>query len=152
MELSKKKTASKCDIDPSQVKDGDYVCIDSYGDKQEFHATLISKRWPRPQTPGTGNEERHTSPLKTGRARETFASNESRAHAFVELRNIKVVHVTGSMELSKHAQTRQGGRVWRVQNVLGNRLSRNLFPYTRFPSVRMLDVYRKAHPHAKASL
>jgi hypothetical protein len=33
-------------IDPSQVKDGDYViCIGSYG---EFHPTLISKRWPRP--------------------------------------------------------------------------------------------------------
>jgi hypothetical protein len=32
-------------IDPSQVKDGDYViCIGSYGDKNEFHATKISKR------------------------------------------------------------------------------------------------------------
>ncbi|HXZ31587.1 MAG TPA: hypothetical protein VEH30_04850 [Terriglobales bacterium] len=32
-------------IDASQVKDGDYViCVGSYDDKKEFHATEISKR------------------------------------------------------------------------------------------------------------
>ena len=32
-------------IDTSQVKDGDYViCLGSYDDKKEFHATMISKR------------------------------------------------------------------------------------------------------------
>ena len=32
-------------IDASQVKDGDYViCLGSYDDKKEFHATMISKR------------------------------------------------------------------------------------------------------------
>jgi hypothetical protein len=32
-------------IDASQVKDGDYViCLGSYDDKKEFHATEISKR------------------------------------------------------------------------------------------------------------
>ena len=32
-------------IDASQVKDGDYViCLGSYDDKSEFHATAISKR------------------------------------------------------------------------------------------------------------
>lgn len=32
-------------IDPSEVKDGDYViCAGSYDDKKEFHATKISKR------------------------------------------------------------------------------------------------------------
>jgi len=32
-------------IDASQVKDGDYViCLGSYNDKKEFHATEISKR------------------------------------------------------------------------------------------------------------
>jgi hypothetical protein len=32
-------------IDPSEVKDGDYViCLGSYDDKKEFHAIKISKR------------------------------------------------------------------------------------------------------------
>jgi hypothetical protein len=32
-------------IDPGQVKDGDYViCVGSYDDKKEFHATKVSKR------------------------------------------------------------------------------------------------------------
>jgi len=32
-------------IDASEVKDGDYViCLGSYDDKSEFHATMISKR------------------------------------------------------------------------------------------------------------
>jgi hypothetical protein len=32
-------------IDPSEVKDGDYViCLGSYNDKKEFQATRISKR------------------------------------------------------------------------------------------------------------
>jgi Cellulase N-terminal ig-like domain len=32
-------------IDASQVKDGDYViCVGSYDDKKEFHATKVSKR------------------------------------------------------------------------------------------------------------
>jgi hypothetical protein len=32
-------------IDASEVKDGDYViCVGSYDDKSEFHATTISKR------------------------------------------------------------------------------------------------------------
>ena len=32
-------------IDPSEVKDGDYViCVGSYDDKKEFRATKISKR------------------------------------------------------------------------------------------------------------
>ena len=32
-------------IDASEVKDGDYViCLGSYDDKKEFHATMISKR------------------------------------------------------------------------------------------------------------
>lgn len=32
-------------IDASQVKDGDYViCVGSYNDKKEFHATKVSKR------------------------------------------------------------------------------------------------------------
>jgi hypothetical protein len=32
-------------IDASQVKDGDYViCLGSYDDNKEFHATMISKR------------------------------------------------------------------------------------------------------------
>ena len=32
-------------IDPSEVKDGDQViCLGTYDDKKEFHATLISKR------------------------------------------------------------------------------------------------------------
>jgi hypothetical protein len=32
-------------IDRSQVKDGDYViCVGSYNDKKEFHATKVSKR------------------------------------------------------------------------------------------------------------
>lgn len=32
-------------IDASQIKDGDYViCIGSYDDKKEFHATKVSKR------------------------------------------------------------------------------------------------------------
>jgi len=32
-------------IDASEVKDGDYViCLGSYDDKSEFHATMVSKR------------------------------------------------------------------------------------------------------------
>jgi len=32
-------------IDAGQVKDGDYViCVGSYNDKKEFHATRVSKR------------------------------------------------------------------------------------------------------------
>jgi hypothetical protein len=37
-------------IDASEVKDGDYViCLGSYDDKGEFHATTISKRLSHPQ-------------------------------------------------------------------------------------------------------
>ena len=37
-------------IDASQVKDGDYViCVGSYDDKKEFHATTISQRLSHPK-------------------------------------------------------------------------------------------------------
>ena len=37
-------------IDPSEVKDGDYViCVGSYDDKKEFHATTISQRLSHPK-------------------------------------------------------------------------------------------------------
>jgi hypothetical protein len=37
-------------IDASEVKEGDYViCVGSYDDKNEFHATTISKRLSHPQ-------------------------------------------------------------------------------------------------------
>jgi hypothetical protein len=37
-------------IDPSEVKDGDYViCLGKNNDKGEFHATTVSKRLSHPQ-------------------------------------------------------------------------------------------------------